>query len=333
MDTIVLQQELFKTIRSKMPEHLSAADEVARILNISTDSAYRRMRGEKTISLDELSALCFHYHISMDELMNIQTGAFLFQGNIIDSNTFRYDKYIQAMLQSFTYMGSFKEKEFYYLCKDIPVFQHYHFKEIAAFKYYFWMKTILHMPDFRHRKFSFEAYPDEMFEIGKKILSLYSSLNVVEIINIESVNSTIRQIEFYRDGQMFESDEDIWKIYDALEKLIDHMEDQADAGYMFKYGDPDKKPMGTYRFYFNEVILGDNTMLAVLDGMKMVYLVHSGVNYMSTRDLSFCNYTYDTIQNLMQKSTLISSAEEHERARFFKFLRNRIAKQQESLNV
>jgi hypothetical protein len=333
MDTIALQQELFKIIRGKIPDHLSAADEIARILDISTDSAYRRMRGEKTISLDELSALCFHYHISMDELMNIQTGAFLFQGNIIDSNTFRYDKYMQGILQNFSYMGSFKEKEFYYLCKDIPVFQHYHFKEIAAFKYYFWMKTILHMPDFRYRKFSFAAYPDEMFDIGEKILSLYSSLNVVEIINIETVNSTIRQIEFYREGQTFESDEDIWKIYDALEKLIDHMEEQADAGYMFKYGDPDKKSLGTYKFYFNEVILGDNTMLAVLDGMKMLTLVHSGVNYMSTRDLSFCNYTYDTIHNLMQKSTLISSAEEHERARFFKFLRNRIARQQETLKV
>ncbi len=274
MDTISLQQELFKTIRNKMPQHLSATDEIARILNISTNSAYRRMRGEKTISLDELSALCFHYHISMDDLMNIQTGAFLFQGNIIDSNTFRYDKYMQSMLESFIYMGSFKEKEFYYLCKDIPIFQQYHFKEIAAFKYYFWMKTILHMPDFRFRKFNFAAYPDEMFDIGKKVLSIYSNLNVVEIVNIETFNSTIRQIEFYRDGQMFESDEDIWKIYDALEKLIDHMEDQADAGYMFSYSDPEKKPLETYRFYFNEVILGDNTMLAVLDGMKMRSQLH-----------------------------------------------------------
>src|SRR4030095_8223882 len=126
MDTIAIQQELFKTIRSKMAAHLVVADEIAHVLDISTVSAYRRMRSETIISLDELGKLCLHYHISLDELMNIQTGAFLFQGNIIDSNTFRYDKYIQSMLQSFTYMASFKEKEFYYLCKDIPVFQHYH---------------------------------------------------------------------------------------------------------------------------------------------------------------------------------------------------------------
>jgi hypothetical protein len=155
----------------------------------------------------------------------------------------------------------------------------------------------------------------------------------LEIINLETINSTIRQIEFYRDGQMFEKDEDIWKIYTALEKLMDHLEAQADAGYMYHYDDAEKKPQGTYRFYYNEVILGDNTMLAILDGMKMVYIVHSGVNYMMTRDAAFGNYTYGTMQNLMQKSTLISSTGKNERARLFKFLRNKITRQKESLKV
>ena len=333
MDTIAIQQELFKTIRSKMPEHLAMADEIAGVLDISTDSAYRRMRGETIISLDELGKLCLHYHISLDELMKIQTGAFLFQGQNIESHSFRFDAYMQGMLKNFMYMNSFKEKEYYYLCKDLPVFQYYNFREIAAFKYYFWMKTILHFPDFTQRKFSFAAYSDELFETGKKVLDLYCRLNVTEIINLESINSTIRQIEFYRDGQMFERDEDIWKIYTALEKLMDHLEAQADAGYLYHYDDAEKKQQGSYRFYYNEVILGDNTMLLILDGMKMAYLVHSGVNYMLTRDTTFCNYTFGTIQNLMQKSTLISSTGKNERTKLFRFLRHKITRQKESLNI
>ena len=333
MDTIVLQQELFKIIRTKLPEHLSAADEIARILDISTDSAYRRMRGEKTITLDELSALCLHYQISLDDLMNIQTGAFLFQGNIIDSATFRFDKYMESTLKSMAYMNTFKQKDFYYLCKDIPFFLHYSFREIAAFKHYFWMKTLFQFPEFARRKFSFKDYTDESFQLGQKIYSLYNSLNLVEIWNIESMNSTLRQIDFYREVKMFESDEDAWKIYTAMEKLIDHLEAQADIGYLYNSDDPERKQKGNYRFYFNEVILGDNTMLVELDGMKTVYLVHSSVNYMATKDLAFCNHTYNTIQNIMQKSTLMSSAQEHERARFFKFLRDRIKNRKESLRV
>lgn len=333
MDSEILQQELFKTIRNKTPQHLSVADEIAKVLDVSADSAYRRMRGETIISLDELTKLCMVYQISMDELMKIQTGAFLFRGQNIDSAHFRYDKYLEGMLQQFQFMNSFKQKQFYVVAKDIPIFQHYHFRDLAAFKYYFWMKTILHFPDFKQRKFSFDSYSDELYETGKKILSLYSNLDVTEIINLETINSTIRQIEFYREGQMFESDEDLWRIYEALEKLMSHMEAQADAGYMYHYDDTEKKQRGSYCFYYNEVMFGDNTILVVLDGMKMSYIVHSGINYMFTRDLAFCNYTYETVQNLMQKSTLVSTTGQTERARLFKFLRHKIASRKESLNV
>jgi hypothetical protein len=78
-----LQQKVFQTIKSKIPAHLSAADEIAGILEISADSAYRRLRGEKTISLDELYKLCIHYRISLDQMLNIQTGAILSIQNFI----------------------------------------------------------------------------------------------------------------------------------------------------------------------------------------------------------------------------------------------------------
>lgn len=333
MDTTGLQQELFRVIRARIPEHLSPAEEIARMLAISTDSAYRRMRAEKKLTLDELSKLCLHYQVSLDQLMNIKTGAFLFQGRNVADASFRFDEYLQNMKQNVAYMNTFSQKDFYYLCKDIPVFYHFVFREIAAFKYYFWMKTMLHMPEFKRRKFSFDAYPDAFYKMGCETLDLYNQLNVVEIWNIESFNSTIRQIEFYHDGQMFESDEDIWKIYIALEKMIDHLEDQADEGYMYRYGDAAKKPMGGYQFYINEVILGDNSILVELDGTRIVYLIHSGINFMITRDNAFCNYTYNNIHNLMQKSSLISAVSEKERSRFFKILRERIRHRKESLSV
>ena len=64
MTTGELQLKLFSAIKSKMPENISPAEEIAKLLNISTDSAYRRMRGEKTISIDELYVLCSHFQVS-----------------------------------------------------------------------------------------------------------------------------------------------------------------------------------------------------------------------------------------------------------------------------
>ena len=43
-----IQLVLFQKIRDQLSDHVSMVDEIADILGISNDSAYRRIRGEKT---------------------------------------------------------------------------------------------------------------------------------------------------------------------------------------------------------------------------------------------------------------------------------------------
>jgi hypothetical protein len=54
---------------------------------------------------------------------------------------------------------------------------------------------------------------------------------------------------------------------------------------------------------------------------------------MVTRDVAFCDNMYSYIQNLMKKSTLISTVSEWERTRFFKYLRQKIANRKQSLKA
>jgi hypothetical protein len=319
-----LQAQIFQAIRDRLPQHLSFVDEVAFTLQISTDSAYRRIRCEKPLQVEELLALCRHFNLSMDRLLNLQSEAFLFTGALVEPGTFRFEQYLNSVGKQMAYMASFSEKAIYYLCKDIPLFHHFQFRELAAFKYYFWMKTILQAPEFAERRFSFLDYPDEMFQLGQKILACYNAFESTEFWNIESINSTIRQIEFYRDSQTIAED-DIFLLYEALERLLDHLEQQADLGYKFAPDDPAKKAMGSFAMYLNEVILGDNSIAVELNGTRAVFLTHSVINFMITRDARFCQNMFEHVHNLMKKSTLISAVSERERSRFFKNLRHRIA--------
>jgi hypothetical protein len=43
-----LQQELFKIIKSRLTTDASVAEQIAELLEISTDSAYRRIKRRKT---------------------------------------------------------------------------------------------------------------------------------------------------------------------------------------------------------------------------------------------------------------------------------------------
>ncbi|NJO24732.1 MAG: hypothetical protein HC867_01515 [Bacteroidia bacterium] len=333
MDVNQVQQQLFQFIKTRLPAETSVADEIAKLLNISSDSAYRRMRGEKQVTMEELYIMCSHYRISIDQLMDIRTGGFLFQGNLLNSKTYRYNDYLKGLLHNLAYINSYKQKEFIYLCKDTPIFHYFVAKELAAFKYYFWMSTLLFFPEYRNKKVDFADYPDELEELGRKVIELYGLIDSVEIWNIESWNTTLHQIEYYLDSQMFKSDEDALKVYEATEKILDHLEEQAKRGYKFNIDDPDKKPLGKYSMYFNETVIQDNSMMALLDNSKIAFVPHTSINYMMTRDVNYCENYYQYVQNLMRRSTLISEVSEKERSRYFRRMRERIDRRKESLKI
>src|SRR5688572_7022824 len=158
MDIESIQRELFQLIKSKLPADASVADEVAALLGVSADSVYRRMRAEKQLTFDEVYTLSTHFKISLDELMKINAGSYLFQGNLLNHKTYGGEAHYKSMVQILSYFNSFKQKEFYYLCKDVPIFYHFLSREIAAFKHFFWMKTIFEFPEFINKKFSFDTY-------------------------------------------------------------------------------------------------------------------------------------------------------------------------------
>lgn len=325
------QSRFFQMVKNAVPPHISLADDLAALLNISTDSAYRRIRCEKPLSLEEAVTISRYYQLPLDGFLGRQADAFSFRGRLVKPSSFRFDEYLQSVLQQVQHMSGFAHKKMYYLCKDVPIFHHFHFRELAAFKYYFWMRTLLQAPEFANKKFSMQEYPDALFQTGKKALQCYNQLDSVEIWNIENMNSTIHQVEYYHDSQIFRSDADILSIYVSIEKLLDHLEAQAGAGYKFDAADAARKPLGQFHLYVNEVISGDNSILVELDHTRTVYLTHNVINFMATSDEQFCNHTWEGIQNLMKKSTLISSVSERERSRFFRFLRKRIESRKEKI--
>ena len=86
------QEFLFQRIKELLPPHASLVDTVAEILHISSDSSYRRIRGETPVVLDEARELCQHFKLSLDQILNVKSGATLFQNVRIDLKNYSYEK-------------------------------------------------------------------------------------------------------------------------------------------------------------------------------------------------------------------------------------------------
>ena len=324
METASAQHLFFQHIKGLLPSHLAMVDEVADLLDISNDSAYRRIRGEKPITLEEIKSLCTHFKISLDHLLHLDTDSILFTGKLADPTTFNFELYLENFYQQHVIINTFKERELLILPKDVPVYHYYHFPELAAFKYFFWMKTILHYPDYSKTKLDISQFSQGLLKTGEKILAEYNKIPTTEIWNVENINTTLRQIEYYMETGVFKSREDVLKIYDCLEKILDHVELQAETGFKMTVSGKNYIQGAPFNLYINDFILGDNTYMPILNGNKIVYLTHCFLNYMSTHNVEFAEYNYRHFQNVLHKSTLISIVGEKERRRFFNRMRESI---------
>jgi hypothetical protein len=324
MTTNHSQEFLFRRIKELLPPQVSLVDAVAEVLHLSADSAYRRIRGETPVVLDEVKELCLYFKLSLDQLLEVKTGSVLFQNVRINSRQYSYEAYLKDLLKQLHHINKFSRKEVIYLSKDMNLFHSFYFKPLIAFRYFFWMKTILQKPEFSNLEFELNCISPELEDLSRSLSKIYSNIPSVEIWNTECINSIISQMEFYKDSGYFASSADIKIVYEALEASILHVKTQVETGCKFL---PEENPdirKANYKFFYNRVILGDNTIMVLTDDVKTAFLNYDVLSYMYTRDEAFCGPCYDDLQNLMKRSTLISQTSEKQRNIFFGIILSKI---------
>ena len=328
MHTASTQTRFFQHLKGRLPLHKALVEEVADLLGISTDSAYRRIRGEKPIDLEEVQTLAAHFRVSVDSLLNLPADALIFSGRPPAPAECTLGAWLANVLAQLQYIDSFGQRHVYFLVKDVLPFYHFLIPELAEFKMFFWMKSILHAEGLKGVRFAFgDARYQEHHAICQRIAAVYQQLPTTEIWNVESLNSTLRQIEFYREAGFFASPDDVGRLYEKLAELIDVLEYQAEQGTKGTPWQPVAGPPVPCRLFVNELIMGDNTCLAELDGQRLTILNHSVLYFVGTRDVAFNNFMFANLQNLLQKSTLVSGVGEKERSRFFNTLRHNLSAQ------
>ena len=312
-----IQKAIFQQIKEKLQPNVSFVHEIADLLDLSYDSAYRRIRGDKELSFVELYKLSTHYRISIDALCNIDSNNIIFNCQSLESKKFQVKEWLQAILNDLKRIHAAKEKEIIYAAKDPPFFHHFQFPEIAAFKIFFWEKTLFQFPEYEEKKFRLDEAEPEIYNIGKQVLGIITKIPTVEIWNQDSFNIMLRQIEFYWISGFFEKKDDLLNLIDKVEKWMLHIQKQAEMGFKFIYGEAVEGIENSYQFYENEVVLNDNTVLTRIDDLIVVYLTFNVLSLLVTTNQQFCKTVHQHLKGLMMKSNLISMVSAKERSRFF----------------
>ncbi len=323
-DQFNIQVKFFNEIKGKITPNLVLVDIVADELNISTDSAYRRIRGETSLSLEELKKLCTKFGISMDALFTSTSDSVIFSYRAINPEKFDYKAWFDSITQNMKMLSVYDLKEIIYGAKDIPLFYFFIMPKLAAFKLFFWMRNINNFPGMEDLLFDPGIIDDDTLKMAGNVWRNYLSIPSTEIWSEEAITITLRQIEYYYNSGRFRDKSDVFDLLDEYKTVIHHVQKQAEVGGKFDLNSEPDRERNNFKLYFNEVIIMDNTVYFNMGDFGMVHLAHNVMNIISTTDGDFCRDTYTSLNNIIKNSTLISSSSEKERARFFKNMYDKI---------
>ena len=325
MENNQLQLDFFNYLKSTLPPHISLADELCDLLDISTDSAYRRLRGEKPLTFSEIKVIAEKFHVSLDQVLNLQNDTVAFRAPDLVTNHATFADYLKHIIQGVAFFHQFKDKKMMYLCKDASLWYFYVYPELAAFKTFFFLRSLRNESSLLNKKFSLKEFSfEDCFQLGQQLLKVFNDIPCEELWNNESWNSTINQVAYYKDAGIFSSNDDYERVIDSIIKTIDHLEMQATVGQKFMPGESDVKYRAPIQIYVNDLIIGNNTIYGEVDGNKVSWVTYSVLNTLITKDKRFNDHLFQSYYTLRSRSALVSGTGERERVRFFNSLRDKV---------
>jgi hypothetical protein len=312
LKALPLQTVFVQKLKEYIPNNVALVDEIAEILEISTDSAYRRIRCETELSIDEVFKITSKYNISVDSVFSNLNDTVTFAYTKLTDSADNFEKYLSRILNHLKLLNTFEDRKIYYVAEEVPLFHSFFSRKFIEFKLFYWQRSVLNVPDYQGKKFEFGFIPEKLIDIATQCAAEYRKIPSVEIWTNETILTATKQLEFYFESGVFKNKNDAAEILEEIRAMVEYVEQSAE-----KSRKEISSPNENYQLYNSEVVLGTNCIYAKMPNVNYAYISFNTLNSLTTNNHSFCDETEHWMRNIIKKSTLISGVAEKERYRFF----------------
>lgn len=314
-----IQRQIFEEIRKELPSRFELARTVSKLLKVSTDSVYRRIRGEKDISLKELVLLCKHFNLSFDRFMDENPNMVSFYyPPLCYNDPDNYIVYSQNLLRFLKSIWNIKEKELVMILSDIPIVHFSRYKELALFKSFVSSHKVVEHDSFA----TYVQHADNMrvMTTFTELAKIYSMMPTTEVWTETTIDSTLRAVRLYNRAGYFEDSSVALTICNQITQLINNLEDWVEKGY--KSIDPEGSALKMY-------LSGSNfeTDLFYLQSgpIKLNSFKLSTFNSVTSSDAVFCSDTEKLIEEQIHASMFMNQLPKTGCTLFFNKMREKIS--------
>jgi hypothetical protein len=312
--TFEMQEVFIKHLKQIVPVNVSLVDDIADLLKISNDSAYRRLRNETELSLDETYKICKHYRISADSIFSNKGDSVTCNYIKLTDSSENFESYLTGLLNQLMRLQKAEDAKIIYAAEEIPIFHSFFSKELAAFKLFYWQRSVLNVPEYQTKKFDWDVIPEKQLELANAIHQTYLLVPSTEIWTNDTINTTIKQIEYYFESGAFKEKEDAILVLQELKKMVQAINRYAENE---NKNEINKSFVTPFNLYNSDLVIGTNCIHINVQGTVYSYISFNTLNSLTTGNQQFCEEIEHWTKNLIKKSTLISGIAEKQRFQFF----------------
>ena len=305
------RDQLIETIRKNVPDETNLTIYLSDLLNISRESAYRRIRGEINFTFEEVATLSRNLGFSLDNVIGIKRDAnALFNIHMLQNIDY-FDIYMNKMLE---YGQLFREKSKEMKTKarisvnTMPYFFHIHHESLSRFRIYKWLYQNQKITP--NDKFSSFVLPQKILNAHQTFFQDIQAVRDVTVIMDNNVFwSVAKDIDyFYKRGLL--TDEDLVALKTELHAIANWIEQVATNGVCPNGGKID--------MYISSVDLEASYLHFEYGADQFSQVRIYSISAIDSYNARLCQIQKEWIDSLKRYSVLISESGEMQRFEYMK---------------
>jgi hypothetical protein len=303
------REQLATKVLDSIPQNIKPIDYLMEKLNISRESAYRRMRGDISFTFEEVTNLSMDLGFSVDEIIGMSQEKRIF----FDLSTSSLSKPEENFLTMFREYSNYVESvtkgkniEIFSAINKISLFLLAEYNSLFKLFYYKWIHQTYNYSI--NKPFSEIVIPPEIMDLRKKFqLNVDNISNLNYIIDRDIFLSIVREIQYYRNRNLITDEETLLLKQDLLQ-LLKRME------LLMQKGTNEKGRI--WNFYLSLLDIETNSVCSSSDhDMASLYWVYS-VNAVVIRNREICTMHKKWLESLKKYSALVTLSNEILQAEF-----------------
>ena len=303
-----LNKKLVNAILKYIPKNEKSVVYLVNTLNLSRESAYRRLRGDIPFTIQELVTLASKLEFSIDNVFEQekQNQAFFDVSRASENSTdfflFMLKKYSE--LHDKVVFARKKEAQMAFNSFPPPFFADYNY--LFKFSYYKW----LYQENTIHRDESFQEVilPEEAVAFQRKLKgNMIQGRNVILILDMNIFLNLIKEIQYFYQRKIL-TDKELLLLKAEMINMVEQYETIAQTGI---YGS------SRIQLYLSSLCVNSNTVYFNCDDKEEPFFWIFTINPVIIQNTGFVSMQLKWLNSLKRQSALISQSNEILQTEFF----------------